>query len=40
MDLGKPQEIIQIPEPVQIPDYVPAEPVTAPVQPVKEPVPA
>lgn len=40
MDLGKPEEIIVIPEPVQIPDTVPAEPVRAPVTPVKEPIPA
>jgi hypothetical protein len=44
--IGKPQRIIEIPDPVEVPDYppeqAPAEPVTEPVtEPSpREPVPA
>ena len=40
MDLGAPLEIIEVPEPAQIPDHAPAEPVPTAPAPVKEPVPA
>lgn len=32
MDIGKPTEIVEIPEPVHVPDTVPAEPVKTPEQ--------
>lgn len=40
MDLGKPLEIIEVPEPAQIPDHPPAETVPAAPEPAREPVPA
>lgn len=37
MDIGKPEEVIEIPEPVAVPDSMPepvAEPIPAPAEPV------